>query len=128
MLAQKDKSLIEKFNGVLVHIAYAYDRYISMYRQLCRTASFTLRKLHTVMDWYQFLTAREKLASIRHKFRTNISHFVKNTYKVKFHLAYMRISHSDEIHPPPPPPKKKKKKKKNLLHFVFDSNSSQICD
>ena len=42
----------------------------------CRTANFTLRKFHTVKNWYKFLTAREKLVPIRPVFRTNISHFV----------------------------------------------------
>ena len=42
------------------------------------------RKFYTVKNWYHFPTAREKLAPIRHIFRTNISHFVKNAQKVKF--------------------------------------------
>ena len=51
--------------------------------------------------------------------RTNISHFVKNTHAVKFHIAYMRIPKNDKI---PPPQKKKKKKQinKKILHFAYD--------
>ena len=57
-------------------------------------------------NWYQFLTAREKLVPVRHihVFRTNISHFVKNTQEVKFHIPYMRILHIGKIPP-------------NLLHL-----------
>ena len=48
---------------------------------------------------------------IRHVFRTNITHFVKNAHGVKIYAAYMRILHIDTIPP-------------NLLHFALDSNSS----
>ena len=58
---------------------------------------FTLRKFHTVKNWYQFLTAREKLVPIRHVFHINISHFVKNARVVKLYVAYMRILHIDKI-------------------------------
>ena len=30
------------------------------------------------MNWYKFLTAREKLVPMRHEFRTNISHVCEN--------------------------------------------------
>ena len=43
-----------------------------------------VRKFHTVKNWYQSITARENLVPIHHIFRTNISHFVKNTHEVKF--------------------------------------------
>ena len=56
-------------------------------------------EFHTVKNWYQFLTAREKLVPIRHTFRTNVSHFVNNTHKVKFHLAFLRIPHIDKTAP-----------------------------
>ena len=79
--------------------------------ELCRTANFTLRKFHTVKNWYEFLTAREILEPIRHVLHTNISHFVKKTHVVKLYVAYVRIFHIDKILP-------------NLLHFSFDSNSS----
>ena len=59
---------------------------------------------------YQFLTAREKLLPIGHVFHTNISHFVKNAYEVKFYVAHMRILHIDKIPP-------------SLPHFAFDFNS-----
>ena len=49
-------------------------------------------------NWYQFLTACEKLVPIRHIFCTNSSHFVKNTHDI----AYMHIPHIDKIPPPPP--------------------------
>ena len=49
--------------------------------------------------WSQFPTAREKLVPIRHVFRTNISHFVKNAREVKFYVACMRILHIDKISP-----------------------------
>ena len=66
------------------------------------------RKFHTVKNWYQFFTSREKLVPIRHIFHTNISHFVKFAHVVKLYvdLAYMRNLHID---------------------FAFDSNSSHIC-
>ena len=75
------------------------------------------RKFHTVKNWYQFFTAREKLVPISHIFHTNISHFVKFAHVVKLCVACMRNLHIDN---PPPPPQ-------NLLHFAFDSNSSHIC-
>ena len=55
----------------------------------------------------------KKLLPIRHIFRTNFSHFVKNTHEDKIHIAYMRIPQIDKIPP-------------NLLHFAFHSNSSQF--
>ena len=61
-------------------------------------------------NWYQFLTACEKMVPIRHAFHTNISHFVKNAHVVNFYVAYMRILHINS----PPPPKS----------AAFDSNSS----
>ena len=63
----------------------------------CRTANFTIRKFHTVENWYQFLTAREKLVPIRHVLHTNISYFVKNAHVVKLYVAYMRILPIDKI-------------------------------
>ena len=66
---------------------------------LCLTANFTLCKFHTVKNWYQFLRAPETLAPLRHIFRTNFSHFVKNTHEVKIHVVYMRILHIDKIPP-----------------------------
>ena len=65
-------------------------------------------------NWYQFFIAHEKLVPIRHIFHTNISHFVKFAHVVKLYVAYMRNLHIDNYTP-------------NLLHFVFDSNSSHIC-
>ena len=62
-------------------------------------------------NWCQFLTAREKLAPIRHVFHTNISHFVKNAHVGKLYVAYMRIFHIDKTPP-------------NLLQFASDSNYS----
>ena len=52
----------------------------------CQTSNYTLRKFHTMKNWYQFLTAREKLVPIHHVFRTNISHFVKNAHVVKLFI------------------------------------------
>ena len=49
-----------------------------------KAANFTLRKFYTVKNWYQFLIARENLVPIHQICRSNISHFVKNTYEVKF--------------------------------------------
>ena len=46
---------------------------------------------------WKLVPTREILVSIRHIFRTNISHFVKNTHEVKIHIAYVRIPHIDEI-------------------------------
>ena len=58
-----------------------------------------------VKNWYQYVTYFVPI---------NISHFVKNTHDVNFHIAYMRILHIDKIPP-------------NLLPFQLDSNSSQFC-
>ena len=52
----------------------------------CRTENFTLVKFHTVKNWYQFLTAREKMVPIRHVFHTNVLYFVKNAHIVKFYV------------------------------------------
>ena len=65
----------------------------------CRAAKITLCKFHVVKNWYQFLTAREKLVPMRHVFHTNISHFVKNAHVVKLYVAYMRFLHIDKISP-----------------------------
>ena len=73
----------------------------------------TLRKLHTVENWYHFLTARGKLVPINQIFRINISHFVNITYEVKFHIVYMRIPHIDRTRP-------------NLMNFALGSNSSVL--
>ena len=62
-------------------------------------------------NWYQFLTAREELVSIRHGFHTIFLTCERNTHVVKFHVVIMHIPHVDKI------PTK-------LLHFAFDSNSS----
>ena len=48
-------------------------------------------------NWCEFLTAREKLVPIRHIFRTNISHSVKNAHEVKFNIANMSFPHIDKI-------------------------------
>ena len=57
------------------------------------------RKFHTVKNWYQFFTAREKLVPIRHIFHTNISHFVKFAHVLKLYVAYMRNLNIDKKHP-----------------------------
>ena len=44
------------------------------------------RKFHTVKNWYQFFTAREKLEPLRHIFRTSNSHFVKFAHVVKIYV------------------------------------------
>ena len=62
-------------------------------------------------NWYQLLTAHEKLAPIRHVLHTNISHFVKNAHVVKLYVAKMRFLTLIKC-------------PRNLLHFAFDSNSS----
>ena len=67
--------------------------------KLCWTANSTLRKFHTVNNWYKFLRARGKLVPKRHIIRTNILHFVKNTHEVKFHIAYMLIPHIGKMLP-----------------------------
>ena len=76
------------------------------------------RKFYTLQishheNWYQFLTACEKLVPIQHVFHTNISHFVKNAHVVKLYVGYVRILHIDKI-----PPKS--------AAFAFDSNSSHV--
>ena len=38
--------------------------------QMLYAENFTLHKFHTVKDWYQFPTAREKLIPIRQVFQT----------------------------------------------------------
>ena len=68
---------------------------VASYR-LCQTVNFTLRKFHTVKNWYQFLTEHEKLVPIRLIFHTNISHFVKNAHVVKLYAAYSHILHIDK--------------------------------
>ena len=83
---------------------------IIVYMEPCWTANFTFRKFHTVKNWYQFFTAREKLVPIRHIFITNVSHFVKFAHVVKCYVAYMR-----------------KQIPQSLMHFALDSNSSHIC-
>ena len=45
------------------------------------------------------VSAREKMLPIRQIVRTNISHLVKNTNVVKFHIALIRIPHIDKIPP-----------------------------
>ena len=79
---------------------------------------FTLRKFQTVKNLYQLLTAREKMVPVQYV-TYSVPIFVKNTHVGKCHRAYMRIPLIDKIAPPPPPAK--------LLHFAFDSNSSQFC-
>ena len=64
---------------------------------------------HTVKNWYQFLTAREKMVPICQIYRTNNSYYVKNTHGVKFYI----VSHIDKTYP------------QHLLHFASDSNASQ---
>ena len=54
---------------------------------------------HTVKNWYQFFTAREKLVPILHIFHTNISHFVKFAPVVKLYVAYTRNLHIDKKSP-----------------------------
>ena len=66
---------------------------------LCWTAKFTLRKCHTVKNWYQFLTTCDKLVPIRYVFHINSSHFVKNAHVVKVCVAYVGILHVDKILP-----------------------------
>ena len=73
------------------------------------------RKFHTVKNWYQFFTAREKMVPIRYMFHTNISHFVNFAHVVKLYVAYMRNFHIDKIQP------------KSAV-FAFDSNSSHTCE
>ena len=63
------------------------------------TANFILHKFHTVKNWYQFLAARKYWYQYVFTFRTNISHFVKNTHEVKFHIASMHTPQIDKLPP-----------------------------
>ena len=56
---------------------------VMTYRYRCQTANFTLRTFHTVKNWYQFPTAREKLVPVRHIFHSNCSHFVEKCARRK---------------------------------------------
>ena len=61
-------------------------------------AALSNRKFHiSQINWYQFLTAREKLVPMCHVFHTNISYFVKNAHVLNLYVAYMRILHIDKI-------------------------------
>ena len=86
------------------YIGYAFQTSIVMmvsstYR-LCWTANYVFTKFHTVKNWYQFFTAREKMVPIRHIFHTNILHFVKIAHVVKLYVAYVRNLHIDTIEYP----------------------------
>ena len=60
---------------------------------------FHISQIHTVTNWYQFFTAREKLVPLGHIFYTNISHFAKFAHIVKLYEAYMRNLHIDRLPP-----------------------------
>ena len=62
---------------------------------------FSLRKFHTVRNWYQFLAAHEKLVPIRHIIRTTISRLVKIHTKSNF--IWHTCVFLTLITPPPPP-------------------------
>ena len=57
--------------------------------------NFTFHKFHTVKNWYQFFTTREKLVPIRHIFHINISHFVKFAHIVKLYVAYIYLRNKE---------------------------------
>ena len=93
-------------HNMLFHLILTLDRQIMQtWNHDSLVEPFTLREFHTVKNWYQFLTTREKMVPIRHVFHTNISLFVKNAQEVELYEAYLRILYID-------------KKTPNLHHFA----------